>query len=309
MEPDAPAAMRRLWSVLGDSHATAKYRPVRREESRETFARVFADWFAEPISRNVWSVDDSPEAYFTALPARYRLAFRSSNPGDEIEFMDETEDVDDPPVLVMRKAEPPIIAEARSYVEWLVWRLLSEVSWSRYTKYYKQHSGIQGERILPSLYPQLERLGDGVYWMRIYDYLRTDAIPVDQSMLFYRTLEDYFRWLLTLSDEHLPVAQAPKRAMKFVVSSPGAWDVTRGVPDGFRRFRLVDGSGTLNNYNWRAVGRIGDVYLWLDTWGGDELTVYVDPRRQAEAREILRAHNLRIERVERPPAGYGEYGW
>lgn len=276
------------------------------------FAQVFADWFAEPISRNVWSVDGGPEDYFAALPARYRLPYERSDTSifaDEITFVDEAEAVDDPPMLVMRKSQPPIIAESRSYVEWLVWSLLSEVTWSRHATYIKQRSGIQGERILPSLYPQIERLGEGIYWMRMFDYLREDVVPTEQSRLFYRTLEDYFRWLLALSDELLLFARPPE-ARALLVSPPGAWDLSRGAPDGFRRFRSVGWNGEVNPRSWRAVGRVGDVYLWLHMWEGEEdLTVRFDPRKEAEVREILRAHDFAIKRVERPLEGYDEYGW
>lgn len=55
------------------------------------------------------------------------------------------------------------MAECDSYVEWLVWELLATVTRSRHASY-NTHSGIRGKRTLPSLYPRIERLGEGVYW-------------------------------------------------------------------------------------------------------------------------------------------------
>jgi hypothetical protein len=304
LEPDAPERMRRLWAVLGHSHATAKLRPLTRAESRAALEQIFADWYAEPRSRSVWAPEGGPEAYFAALPERCRLL----RPGrDEIDLTDETGAVDDPPVLVMRKRRPPIITERRSYVEWLIWELVTTVTRSRWARY-DGHSGIRGERLVPSLYPTLERLGEGVYRIRMPEHLRTDSIPAYPDVVVYPTLGHYFRWVLALPDEQLRFVNAPE-AMTFEVRLPGAWDLTEAAPDGFRRFHPMD-NGRVREDFWEAVGQIGDVYLWLFMSArSDELFVSFDPRKEDEVRAILAAHNLRIKHVDRIREDYDEYGW
>jgi hypothetical protein len=59
--------MRRLWAVLGHSHATAKLRPVTREESRARLVRIVKDWHKDHWSRRVWGVAGGPTDYLAAV--------------------------------------------------------------------------------------------------------------------------------------------------------------------------------------------------------------------------------------------------
>lgn len=305
LEPDAPERMRRVWEALGDSQATAEVRLSSREESRAALERVFEEWFAEPRSRSVWATEGGAEGYFRALPARYRLLLAST---DEIVITDETGATGDPPVLVMRKTQPPILVECRSCVNWWIWKLLATVTRSRNATY-NVHSGIRGERLLRSLYPQIERLGDGVYWMKMPERLRTDFVPSRTARIFYRTLGDYFQWVLGLPDEQIRFTSAPE-AMTFTVSPPGVWDVWKKAPEGFRRFQPVGTDGKVSEIRREGVGRIEDVYLWLSRVDGDRnLFVSFDPRKEKEVRAIVDAHKLKIKTVRRMPKDYDAYGW
>lgn len=306
LEPDAPERMRRVWEALGDSEATARLRVLRREESRAALERVFSDWAAEPRSLTAWNAKGDTKAYFDVLPARYRLVLARS---DEVVITDETGTTDDPPVLVMRKTVSPIVTECASYVPWLIWELLRTVTVSRRSRY-NRHSEIRGERVLCGLYPQMERLAEGVYWMAMPELLRTDVVPQSRSPIFYRTLGDYFRWVLGLSEDEIRFAWAPEEAMVFVISPPGPWDLWKQTPEGFRRFHPTDGVGKVQENAWEAVGRVGDVFLWLHLRKrSKELLVRFDLRKEDDVRAIVGQYELKIKDVQPMHEDYAKYGW
>lgn len=301
LEPDAPARMRQMWEATGVSDATGAFRS--RADSEAELARVFAEWAAAPVNRKAWGADAA--AFRRALPERVRL-LRVATSG--IAVTDETGPQDDPPVLLMRPDEGPLVRYHDRYTEWQIWRGLGLAASIREAKH-QPIASLEYRQILKDAYPPgLYALAPRIWWLHMPPFPRDAEIPVNPRPVLYASAREYLEFLLGLSVEQQAFFSLPKSSV-FEVTKPDPINLAQGAPDGFRVSKRADARGPETGW-FQAIGRVGDALVWLVMRENSDLTVGFDPAARDRVRAWLEGLGVPIAR-ERPlktPAS-GITGW
>ncbi|HXU61935.1 MAG TPA: hypothetical protein VN962_09560 [Polyangia bacterium] len=303
LEPDAPSRMREMWEATGVSDATGIFRS--RADSEAELARIFAEWVAAPINRKAWGADAA--AFRRALPARLRL-LRVATSG--IAVSDETGDQDDPPVLLMKPDESPLVRYHDRYTEWQIWRGLGLAASIREAKH-QPLASIERRQILTDVYsPGLYELAERIWWLHMPPFPQDAEMPVNPRPVLYASAREYLEFLLGLTVEQQAYFSLPKSAV-FEVTEPGPINLAQGegAPDGFRVSKRADDRGPDTGW-FQAIGRVGQALVWLVMREKSDLTVGFDPAARDRVRAWLEGLGVAIAR-ERPlktPAS-GITGW
>jgi hypothetical protein len=300
LDPDAPRRLAALWRAIGVSEATTPPGPrtsLDAAESRRIMAEIFEEWFDSVRLRDRWGVDpDDHRAAWQRLPARFRVVAAAGPLRDmasvlgEVALTDESADGDDPPVVVIRHDGKPEIRWHHSYVQWQVWTLLRRLVTHRSTGF-DSRSGLTGTPVLPSVYPYLEQLAEGVWRLREPGLLRTDSRPADPDQVCYRSPSCYFAYARGLGDDQLGWLRPPGPGRLIVsagsldLQGPGYRLVPRQQPAGFRP-------------SVEAIGRLGGADVWLQKYNDDEAVLSCAAEDRETIRHALAGMGERVLRDE-----------
>ncbi|WP_371493638.1 hypothetical protein OG871_01205 [Kitasatospora sp. NBC_00374] len=287
---DVPRRLAALWQGIGVSEVTVA--PGTRTstgtaESRRIMTEVFEEWFDDAERRDRWGVEaDDHGPAWARLGRRFRvLAARGPRSElaavlDEVAVTDESAGQDDPPVVVVRSDGRPVHRWHGSAVEWQIWHILQRAALHRSARF-DPRCGLTGEPVLPSVYPWLEVLGDGVWRLSEPGPARQDVRPALPELLVFRSPAHYFALARSVDDATLARLHPP---------GPGRLIVTAAVLDldGTDVRRVPRDRRTPFDRTVEAIGRIDGADVWIESLG-DQAVLHCDPRhRTAVGQELTR---------------------
>jgi hypothetical protein len=269
LDNDAPGRLAALWQGIGISAATVRTgqrTSLSATESRKIMAEIFEEWFDSIPLRDRWGVDaDDHGAAWERLPTRFRVVEAAGPLRDmasslkEVVVTDESADDDDPPVLVVLQSGKPVFRWHDSYVQWQVWTLLRRLIAHR-SAAFDARSGITGSPVLPTVYPWLEQLAEGVWRLSEPGLLRTDTRPAVPDEVFYRSPSDYFAYARSLEDHELAWLHPPGPGKLTVSRTTGSLDL-----DGPEYRRVPRERPAPFDTAMEAIGRLDGANVWIRT--------------------------------------------
>lgn len=311
LEPDAPERYRQIWQAVGLSDFTRDLglRARTRATSEDELLPILRGWTEAPKPRAVWG--ESVEAIRKALPARLRLIQTSAK---RIGILDETTKLPDPPVLMVQAESNRVLRWCETYTEWLTERLLGIVAQVRMTGY-NQLAALPATQILDEAYPLgMYQLADRIWWMKRPRLNPEVERPTIGDFVFYTSLEAYSAYVFALTDEQRAFMREPPGEVSWL-RKPGALDLTKGTPEGFRPMAEVDFSGRPGT-GIRAIGRVGSRFVWLGMVAKGDMAVTFNPDAHAEVSSWLEGLGLKVKQniplrpwVNGARVGHDYFGW
>ena len=311
LEADAPERIRQVWQAIGLSDFTRdlSVRPRTRGQSEEELASILGRWSQTPKTRAAWGA--TAEAMRGALPDRLRIVRALT---EEVGITDESAQLADPPVLLVRSESRPALRWCETYTEWLIWRLVSIVAQKRSTGYRKLVD-LPATQVLREGYPVgMFRLAEGVWWMEMPRLSREAEDPVIRTMVFYASLESYSTFVFDLPEEQRAFMANPPSEVWWLRDA-GPLDLTKGTPDGFRAMGTTGYDGKPEK-GMRAVGRVGKWLVWIGGVAKGDWAVNFNPDGREEVSNWLDRLGLKVKqkipltlRVNGKNVGHDYYGW
>ena len=296
LERDAPAQLKALWAAVGRSPALASHPlfevPPLREEGRQRMLEICAEWFRYPESRAAWQVGPDAGELPALLPARFRVIGTGAY---AIEITDESQDVDDPPVVEIGERRPQPTLLHPSSVRYTITLLLLAAAGRRIVR--QMPPTFDGPRPLTPLFPELQQVAGGIWMVEGFKY----GDVSQPGFLRFETYDGYCEHVFNEPDDRF-VAYACPRSHTFDVTG-----MSLDMP-GLRKVKTGKGKGL------RALGKVGEAWIWA--WQGGAGTGYVgvgvDPRyRDVATAWIKRQHGHITQQLSpaggRPPKG--AYDW
>jgi len=309
LEPDAPAAMRALWEVVGFSDAMLpgisgdETRPERCFADPAT-EKVIRSWFADPRVRERWGVTSAAkgmEAVRAKLPARTRWLRAVSRWAF---FTDETSGADDPPVLeldssgVVRPSWP-------SYVEMVLWQACTNVAELR-AAVVAGPVPASARELDPPFAPALARcwpLGEGVWALGACPAFQDGAPPKLEAewSALYQSPAHYFRHVMALPQEELRRHFVNAYGMHYLAVNDGKLlDPERPSVPGFRSYTRASGAHGDRTLH-RGLAEVDGLRLWMEKRSGTRATfVYAEPEQFAAVKALLARERLEVYEQLRP---------